>query len=495
MRSTSLLRCAVWLCCTTLLVLASSSSVTARQQRPSSLRNPLSHATPTSFFDSLPPEQQRIRLDYLLPAYLDMPYLPIPSLSSPLPPLVLSSQPPPACPCSNATLCRPLSVAARPELFIFQVNTTGWPHYDFSSLTTIVLASSTTNHHLDPALLCYAHARSVRLVLISSPSASFHSNASYSAAYINHTVHAVLASHTDGVNVDFEEPLNATEAAVYVKLVKQLGEQLREQVGKAVQLTVDVAWSPNCIDGRCYDAVGLAAACDFLFVMSYDLRSQVFDLSDCQASANSPIALVEAGLRNYTQMGISAQQLVLGVPWSAAAHTHSSSTCPFPARSLIPVVSCECVCRYAYVYSCLPGTAKDAVRCPIEAVPFRGAPCSDAAGEQVAFAEAVQLLQRSTTGRQWNATYDTAWFNYVDEQQTVRQVWLDDVESLVHKYSLAKSMGLRGVGMWTADFLDYDTQPISNTTHAMWTALQLAFTRDSAQQQQQQQQQQVGESM
>ena len=65
------------------------------------------------------------------------------------------------------------------------------------------------------------------------------------------------------------------------------------------QVTVDVAWSPNCIDGRCYDyagiplsllsypqklffsfslpypTLGLANASDFVFVMDYDMRSQI----------------------------------------------------------------------------------------------------------------------------------------------------------------------------------------------------------------------------
>lgn len=76
---------------------------------------------------------------------------------------------------------------------------------------------------------------------------------------------------------------------------------------------MDVAWSAPCIDGRCYDYEGLAMASDFLFVMAYDLRSQIYDLQDCIASANSPIARVDAGLTNFTQLfHISPSKLVLG---------------------------------------------------------------------------------------------------------------------------------------------------------------------------------------
>ena len=52
------------------------------------------------------------------------------------------------------------------------------------------------------------------------------------------------------------------------------------------QVTVDVAWSPDCIDQRCYDYVALSANVDFLFVMSYDEQSQIYG-PICKAGANS----------------------------------------------------------------------------------------------------------------------------------------------------------------------------------------------------------------
>jgi hypothetical protein len=58
------------------------------------------------------------------------------------------------------------------------------------------------------------------------------------------------------------------------------------------------------------------------------------------------------------------------------------------------------------------------------------------------------------------------------------KVWMDDVESLTRKYEMAKRMGLRGVGMWTADFLNY-TQPISNQTERMWHALKIVIADET----------------
>lgn len=74
-----------------------------------------------------------------------------------------------------------------------------------------------------------------------------------------------------------------------------------------------MAWSAPCIDGRCYDYTGLGIVSDFLFVMAYDLRSQIYNLQDCVASANAPLLRVIAGLNNFTDyFQVPTSKLVLG---------------------------------------------------------------------------------------------------------------------------------------------------------------------------------------
>lgn len=47
--------------------------------------------------------------------------------------------------------------------------------------------------------------------------------------------------------------------------------------------------------------------------MAYDLRSQIYNLTDCIASANAPIDRVAAGLTNFTTVfDIAPSKLVLG---------------------------------------------------------------------------------------------------------------------------------------------------------------------------------------
>ena len=65
-------------------------------------------------------------------------------------------------------------------------------------------------------------------------------------------------------------------------------------------ISVDVGWSPDNIDGRYYDIPGLTAAADFLYVMDYDVRSQVIDR--CLAGANSPIGAATLGLSKWLQV-------------------------------------------------------------------------------------------------------------------------------------------------------------------------------------------------
>jgi len=262
-------------------------------------------------------------------------------------------------------------------------------------------------------------------------------NATKRKEWIESLIEKTKQTYTDGVNVDIESVVSdhSSQKSLMVLLMRELKAAFRSIPG--TQVSFDVAWSPNCIDGRCYDYGGLAEASDFLFAMDYDLRSQI--LGSCIASANAPLSLVEEGMINFTALGIPSEKLILGVPW------------------------------YGYDYTCI--NPKNQTICPIKHVPFRGVDCSDAAGAQRPYADVRTLLKfNSTSGRHWDDNLKAPYFNYKIGSQ-MHQVWYDDPESLVLKYKLAKSMKLRGVGMWTADFLDYENNP--RETKEMWDAMRI----------------------
>jgi len=320
---------------------------------------------------------------------------------------------------------------------------------------------------VEPQLLCWAHSKGVRLVYGATFKTEDLTNATARRIYVQQQVDRVKNSYTDGLNMDYEELLAAgsPEAKGYTSLIQELNTAFKAAI-PSCQFTVDVAWSPNCTDDRCYDHAAIAAATDFLFIMAYDMQSQIW--GDCIAMANSPPDRVEKGIRSFMALGIPPKKLVLGVPW------------------------------YAYDYPCLDsgsgllqrhlGAAPVIEVCKIKPVPFRGCPCSDAAGTQIEYYKAKRLLPSSFTGRVWNSTYQSPMFIYrFNDNATswmpssslsneypwpVHEVWYDDAESLGYKYRLAKNLGLRGVGMWGADFLAYDGTPQERAEAVeMWQAL------------------------
>lgn len=200
------------------------------------------------------------------------------------------------------------------------------------------------------------------------------------------------------------------------------------------------------MDGRYYPWRELAAATDFLFVMSYDMRSQVYDA--CVAGANSPWALVKQGLQEFLlAYDVAPDKLVLGVPW------------------------------YGYRYPCLEQQGEaidDASWCQIRPVPFFGAPCSDAAGGQIDYGDIRRLVKSHGLVEQWDPTTQTPFVWYSLEGRR-SQIWFDNPRSLKAKYALVRELGLRGVGMWNADTLDYSA---ANDTRLMWSSLAEAFASD-----------------
>lgn len=171
--------------------------------------------------------------------------------------------------------------------------------------------------------------------------------------------------------------------------------------------------------------------------MGYDEQSQMPESEDaCVAKANAPAQKTFEGVLEYLELGVDKRKLVLGVPW------------------------------YGYVYPCVEKPAGDG-DCRIKSVPFRGSDCSDAAGKEFAFGDVQDMLKTSLAGRRWDENSLTPYFDAVKQDGPVR-VYYDDAVSLGLKYTLAQQLGLGGVGMWTANFLDYSN---STQIHQMWSAL------------------------
>lgn len=342
------------------------------------------------------------------------------------------------CPCSDPSLCDPITTPARNEVFVFslEADNNTWGRYDWDKITTICIVG-----FYDPQLLCQAHSKGVRVVNLDAYPVSDLLDPDKRAAWIQQEVQDAQDKFLDGLNIDTEDPIpeGSPETDALTTLAQETTAAFQQAIPGS-QVTFDIAWSPDGIDGRYYDAVGLANAVDFLFVMAYDEQSQIFD-SACTARANSGLQKTISGIQEFLDLGIAADKLVLGVPW------------------------------YGYNYDCVQMTSNNT--CYIQEVPFRGANCSDAAGSQLGYNTVINILNTSTTGRLWDATSSSPYFNFIDTSSgDTHQMWYDDPESLGLKYQYAVDNSLRGVGMWTANYLDYsDTPEGEQQRNAMWGAL------------------------
>ncbi|XP_055979225.1 di-N-acetylchitobiase [Sorex fumeus] len=338
------------------------------------------------------------------------------------------------CPCQDPALCRPITHHPDFEVFVFDVGKKTWKSYDWSQITTVAIFG-----RYDPELMCYAHSKGVRVVLKGAVSLKDIIDPIFRASWINQKLELAKIQYMDGINIDIEEEVNCSspEYDALTALVKETTDSFHQEI-EGSQVTFDVAWSPKCIDRRCYNYTGIADACDFLFVMSYDEQSQIW--SECIAAANAPYNQTLRGYDDYIKMGINPKKLVMGVPW------------------------------YGYDYACL-NLSEDHV-CTIAKVPFRGAPCSDAAGRQVPYKVIMKQVNSSISGSQWNTDQQAPYYNYKDNSGRFHQVWYDNPQSISLKVAYIKNHGLRGIGMWNANCLDYSEDAIAKQqTEEMWQAL------------------------
>ena len=316
---------------------------------------------------------------------------------------------------------------------------TNWMYYNWSEITTLAMFTDFNN-----SLMCYAHSKGVRVVPYGSYPITQLIDIEKRHAWIQNQLKLVRELHADGINIDIEAPTrNGTNDTYLLTLfVREIYTAFKDS-NKDYQLTFDLAWSPDCIDGRCYQAEEIAESTDFVVIMAYAERSQIF--GPCTASAGSGYPTTAHGVQEYLDLGIPADKLVLGLPW------------------------------YGDDYPCL-SLSEDNV-CTIPRVSFRGVNCSDAVAKGRSYGEIRELIRNMTAQVYWNETLQSPYFDYKDpEMAEEHQVWYDNVESLSVKYSYAREMDLRGLAFWNVDDLDYsDSARAKKETAEMWEAISVFF--------------------
>jgi di-N-acetylchitobiase len=306
-------------------------------------------------------------------------------------------------------------------------NTSDWPLWPWERIHTV----STYSDDLSDALLSQATATATRVALtMGGPDDSGAPNETVRSAWIQNTVQAVRSSRATGVNMDVEAVMKkgSRDSAALSALLAEL----RAALPKNVELSFDAAARP-CYERRCYNYTAIAAAVDRIFVMDYDLNDYDDPPPDNDHSrANAPLSTVEKDLKQLLGTpGVTAEKLVVGLPW------------------------------YGYMYYTVDGHAVD--------------------NDQLGYGEIEPMLTNSSWLQRWDESSQTP---YLVEQTTAhssastegavgkkiigREIWYDDPRSLKLKVAMAKRLGIRNFGCWTADALNYKN---SASAKAMWDSL------------------------
>lgn len=364
-----------------------------------------------------------------------------------------------------------------------------WEENVAPRLTTVVSGAYSENWSLDR--LCDAHSAGIRFVLGNPQGAdnlpqcqrdcgcsewceacnkepywNCFFNVSNVASIVQAWVVEVAERYADGFVFDIESHANDYSpfvgsgtpfsdayglfAATYTAMAALAAATVRAVLPGAI-VGAAVAWAPTGVDDRFYDYAGLAAGLDFLFIMDYCVRSQVYDR--CIAHGNGYMDVVH-GWQQYIAMGIKPEKLVAGVNWAGQS------------------------------WQCYPDDPDNVDVCRIDLSQvqstFRGVNCSDAAASEIDFKDALNLLRhgdpdrRLVADRRFDAYTKLPFFNWrSNTNETLHQTWYDDIESLGYKYAAARDVGLAGVGAWTFGKLNYSTDDplIYNDTASMWAAL------------------------
>lgn len=241
-------------------------------------------------------------------------------------------------------------------------------------------------------------------------------NATAKSNFFNNAKNKIRTYALDGINIDFEGLHSDDRGSLLNGFMADLTAYMHSEIPGS-----EVSFAGPSVNWGGWDLSGLAASCDYIFIMGYSFYGS-------WSSTSGPCAPLTGGSYNITNTietqyaDVTAnhpEKLILGVPYYGNRWQTKSSS----ARS--------------------------------EAVSYIGS---------VSYNAAVQ--EADYNGANWDAQSQTPWFSYKDGSQWY-QVWYDNVESLSRKYDLADSKNLLGVGMWA---LGYDAARVE-----LWNELRQRY--------------------
>ena len=233
------------------------------------------------------------------------------------------------------------------------------------------------------------------------------------------------------MNIDFENLLDTDKSSAINSFMAQLKTFLN-----AYQSSLEISFASPVAGYGKWNFSGLAAACDYLFVMGYDFYGSWSTttgpsaplISSLQApTVGSYLSITKSFEEDYKQVGSS--KLILGVPYYGNYWKTKTQNAYSKVDSL---------------------ETKNGYQRPIY------------------YNEIISSY--SSKGINWDSNSQTPWICW--EDTTYKQIWFDNDSSLALKYDFAKTKNLKGIGIWA---LGYD-----NGRTELWNLICRKFTTTSS---------------
>ncbi|MHA1731200.1 MAG: glycosyl hydrolase family 18 protein [Promethearchaeota archaeon] len=230
-------------------------------------------------------------------------------------------------------------------------------------------------------------------------------SASYRTAAVNNLLAEVRAGNADGVCIDFENPEQSGDGALLVQFIQELNDTFKTA---RPDYHVSLCTPPKDWWGT-YDYYNLAPHLDGFMLMAYGYAGS-------WSSNAGPIAPLEGGSLNINSSvhdiledgsGVTPEKVILGLPF------------------------------YGYDFQ-VTGTSEKA-------------PTRDS-GSSRTYSAVMDLIATYSPTVHYDATSETAWFNYVKAGDGDRQVWFDNATSFDAKCQYALDENLSGIGIWASGY-------------------------------------------
>lgn len=220
--------------------------------------------------------------------------------------------------------------------------------------------------------------------------------------FFNQIKNKVSVYNFDGVNIDFEGLYNADKSSVINGFMKSLTDSMHSWFPES-----EVSFAGPVINwGNYWNLNGLAASCDYIFIMGYAFAGSWNEYT----SANSPLTgtgntITSALNKDYaTAISNYPERIILGLPYYGVQWTTETGNAYSPTIDFIANPK------------------------------YRNA-----------------ILKAESNGKLWDENSKTVWTRWKDAEWN--QIWFDDDSSLGLKYDLTLAKNIGGIGMWA---LGYD---------------------------------------